>query len=473
MVFVFLISETNPSLLSSAAQPSQEEQLLETEPPSLPTPGLEPSAIDYTLKLEPGKQIRSYQWELAEPGIKGENYIVCAPTGTGKTLVAGLIISEHLQKRKRDGKTRNVIFMVNTKPLAQQQMGEVQKMIPGASVKCCTGDDAVLSTIQLLLKEEDVIVCTAGKFVNELNDSKVRLDEISLIVIDECHHTRKNAPYAKVMECYLEEKQSGKGELPQVVGLTASPGAGDNPRLDLGKTLDHLYSLCALMDATSGIRTVTDNNEELEKHTNQPTFRLEILPCRDCSEAFIAKITEEMASLEIVVDLRCPFSPWSQQYETAIQQKKQPLEMDPNPEHRDAINTLKLLRCYSQMLNIYMDLRYEDAIAVLNQFSDLPTMEQATSREKQLIRNLECLKSELVKLPKVGNPLLIQVAEKLNSHFSRKSGSKGICFVRTKKHAHAMCDWISKLSSETGVEIRPKEFVGHTRETGPGMTQVD
>ena len=473
MVFVSPTSATNPSQLPPKAEPSQEEQLLESEPPTLPTPDVEPSAIDYSLKLKPGERIRGYQSELAEPGFKGENYIICAPTGTGKTHVAGLIISEHLQKRKLDGKTRKVIFMVNTKPLATQQTSEVQKMIPGASVKCCTGDDAVLSTMQMLLKEEDVIVCTAGKFLNELSDSRDCLDEISLIVVDECHHTRGNSPYAKVMGCYLEEKQSGKGELPQVVGLTASPGAGDNPWLDLEKTQHHLYSLCALMDATSGIKTVTENIEELDKYTNKSKFRLQILPHRDCSEAFIVKISEEMASLEAVVDLRCSFPRWSQQYETAIQQKKQPLEMDPSPEHRDTITTLKLLRCYSQTLNIYMDLRYEDAIAVLDQFSDLPTMEQATSHEKQLIQNLECLKSELVKLPKVRNPLLIQVQEKLNKHFSRKLDSKGICFVRTKKHAHAMCDWISKLSSESGVKIRPKEFVGHTRETGPGMTQVD
>ena len=466
-------SATNPSQLPSDAEPSQEVQLCESEPPILPTPDVEPATIDYSLKLKPGERIRGYQAELAEPGIKGENYIICAPTGTGKTLVAGLIISEHLQKRKLDGKMRKVIFMVNTKPLAQQQMGELRKMIPGASVKCSTGDDAGLSMMQMLIKEEDVIVCTAGKLLNELDDSKVRLDEISLLVIDECHHTRKDTPYAKVMGCYLEEKQSGRVELPQVVGLTASPGAGDNPRLDLEKTLDHLYSLCALMDATGGIKTVTKNIEELEKHTNKPISRLEIPSCRDHSEAFITKITKEMASLEAGVDLKCPFQRWSQQYETAIQQKKQPLEIESSPEHRDAINTLNLLRCYSQTLNIYMDLRCEDAIAVLDQFSDLPTMEQATSHERKLIQNLECLKSELAKLPKVPNPLLKQVEEKLNSHFSGRPESKGICFVRTKKHAHAVCDWISKLSSERGLELHPKEFVGHTRETGQGMTQVE
>ena len=57
--------------------------------------------IDYTLKVE---SVRHYQRELAQPGINGENYIICAPTGTGKTLVAGLIISDHLQRRQNSEK---------------------------------------------------------------------------------------------------------------------------------------------------------------------------------------------------------------------------------------------------------------------------------------------------------------------------------------------------------------------------------
>ena len=444
------VSASQPNEPQATAQLSQEQH-----------PG------DTTQQLS----IRNYQWELADPGIKGENYIVCAPTGTGKTLVAGLIIFKHLQKKKCDGNPGKVIFMVTTRPLAQQQQIRLNDMIPHASVECSTGDDG--STIELLLKHEDIIVCTAGKLLNELKEDKVLLEKISLIVIDECHHTVKETPQAKVMEIYLERKQQGKAILPQVVGLTASPGAGDNPSIELEKTLNHLISLCALMDATSGIKTVTENVDELEIHKNKSIFRLQIPNGRDDGEEFIQTVVKHMIYLEHLVSLRYPFPRWSQQYENAIQQMRQPLEMSLNPEDRDSINILKLLRCYTQALNIYMDLRYEDAVFVLDGFSSFPSDDKATPLEKELKQKLEQLKFELMQLPRVSNPLLMHMEEILCSQFANKPNSIGICFVRTKKHASGICDWISKLKS--GIEIRPKVFVGHTRtrESGTGMTQVE
>jgi len=50
--------------------------------------------------------------------------------------------------------------------------------------------------------------------------------EFSLLVFDECHHTHKEAVYNKIMLSYLQRKLSGQQGLPQVLGLTASPGTG-------------------------------------------------------------------------------------------------------------------------------------------------------------------------------------------------------------------------------------------------------
>ena len=464
--------ETNVPCMTMAQslEPHAPTQQLTTLPSECPKT-YSPSGINYTVKVDPSKPIRHYQMELAEPGIHGENYIVCAPTGTGKTLVAGLIISHHLQKRKNLEK--KIIFVVPTRPLAEQQATELQRLIPGAKVESSIGDEGGM-TIKDVLPDSDIVVCTAGKLVNEIKAILVVFSDLGLMVLDECHHTRKSAPYAKIMEMYLKEKQkSGARGIPQVVGLTASPGAGQNPTLEDDKTIDHLISLCALMDATSGIKVVRKNVTELDQCTNKPTFTLKISRRRDPNEVFIRLITDEMKWLEGVVGLKSPFRKWSQEYETCIQQKKLPLEMSLDPKLRNSIRIYDLLRCYSQALNVYMDLRKSDAISVLSGFTGLPADQQANDFEKHLKQSLEKLIHKLMLLPPVRNPLMQQAEGILQEQFTRNQDSKAILFVRTKKHASSICDWISILPEATRRRIQPRMITGHTRDTGYGMTQVE
>ena len=75
---------------------------------------------------------------------------------------------------------------------------------------------------------------------------------ITLLIFDECHNARKSNPYAVIMERYLKVKVGAIGKIPQVIGLTASPGAGDNPSgdnpsgdADAEKSLEHLQ-FCVL-----------------------------------------------------------------------------------------------------------------------------------------------------------------------------------------------------------------------------------
>ena len=435
----------------------------------------------YSLKLKPGQGIRNYQWELAAPGIRNENYIVVAPTGSGKTLVAALVISEHLKKpRSANGASQTsqskVVFMVNTKPLADQQKTELSQFIPGAKVECCVGDN--MGSISEILPHCDIIVCTAGKLLDDLRKGKVSLSEITLMVIDECHHTKKKAPQAKIMEKYLEEREElgETAQLPQIVGLTASPGAGDSNNLELSTTIEHLITLCALMDASSGITLVRDHRQELDQFTNKPSFTLEILRRRNPKEEFISIVEREMESLEQRVEpkFKCSFLRWSQEYETYIQQQKQALEFSTNERFRDQISILKVLRCYSQVLNVYMDLRNVDAISVLEGFTGLPDDDRlATLVERDLKHSIAARITNLKMLPLVENPLLKRVEEKLTEIYFQKRESRGIVFVRTKKHADAICDWISCLPMSPALRLKPRILTGHTREASSGMTQAE
>ena len=56
-----------------------------------------------------GKQLREYQRELAESGLAGNSCIICAPTGSGKTMTAGHICKE---KRKLNRPRFKTLFIV-------------------------------------------------------------------------------------------------------------------------------------------------------------------------------------------------------------------------------------------------------------------------------------------------------------------------------------------------------------------------
>ena len=64
------------------------------------------------------------------------------------------------------------------------------------------GDEGGM-TIKDVLPDSDIIVCMAGKLVNEIRSSSVAFSGLGLMVLDECHHTRKIVPDAKMKEKYL------------------------------------------------------------------------------------------------------------------------------------------------------------------------------------------------------------------------------------------------------------------------------
>ena len=146
----------------------------------------------------------------------------------------------------------------------------------------------------MAITDNEIVVCTAGKLwdeLQEMHDRSLKFTHFSLMVIDECHNARKSAPQANIMTKYLKEKLGENNvNLPQVLGLTASPGAGDKRVPTLDSTYDYLISLCALMDASEGIVSVKTHRDELEKYMKKSTSILKHYPGRDINERLIQEV---------------------------------------------------------------------------------------------------------------------------------------------------------------------------------------
>ena len=412
--------------------------------------------------LFPSESIRAYQRELAEPGLDGKNYIICAPTGSGKTLIAAMIISEHLKKGQEIGEKRKVLFMVKTKQLAHQQKEKLDSYIRGMRSAMFIGDgEYAQQLIAPILPKLDLIICTAGKIRNELQNKSVTIGQFSLIVVDECHHTVGSDQYSEVLEFYLMDKFEERTRLPQVIGLTASPGAGKGGSPTLLKAISHQFDLCAHLDAVCGIKMVTDNKDELSDHSNKPEHYRRVLECYSIDNPFIDLITKEMIKLETRIQLTPPFSRSTQNYRSWAEIEREAAHLRKSPEERDRITTLEYLIQYYLALITCEDFTYEDAIEILRELPQC-SVTQATTAERHLQSNHYSLLSHLTQLVPRSNPLLKEVEGILFNQFTTNPASKAIFFVREIRHTRYVQRWVESCERLSQL-VRVSPIVGSAK----------
>lgn len=89
------------------------------------------------------------------------------------------------------------------------------------------------------------------------------LADLSLVIIDECHHTQKGEVYNHIMMRYLVQKhknlrlvKNGKQmvPLPQILGLTATLGVGSATKL--AKAEEHILRVNTPLSSVSAFPVI-------------------------------------------------------------------------------------------------------------------------------------------------------------------------------------------------------------------------
>ena len=74
------------------------------------------------------------------------------------------------------------------------------------------------------LRNINIVVYTHQVLLDALIHGFVRMNKIALLVFDEAHHCVRDHPANKIIQnFYHTKKQERHGELPDILGLTASP----------------------------------------------------------------------------------------------------------------------------------------------------------------------------------------------------------------------------------------------------------
>uniref|UniRef100_A0A8B9PNC3 RNA helicase n=1 Tax=Apteryx owenii TaxID=8824 RepID=A0A8B9PNC3_APTOW len=402
-------------------------------------------------------ELRDYQWEVITPALGGENSIIWLPTGAGKTRAAVYVCKRHLETRQR-GK---VAVLVNKVHLVDQHAKKEFHVLQDAfRITAISGDNEQKFFFAWVVKQNDIVICTAQILQNALvskeEDMHVELTDFSLLVIDECHHTQKDAIYNKIMLNYLQHKLRGRQNLPQILGLTASPGTGGATSFE--GAVEHILQICANLD-TAKIMSAQEHLHHLQTQVPQPRKQYSLCqeraqdPFGEQLKKIMDQIQQYMGSPGLPQDFG------TQIYEQRIVElEKKAAETFCRKRRVCALH----LRKYNDALLINDTVRMIDAFQCLREFYLLERdMKDPTERflATTFEENRTCL-LELARNQQYENPRLSKLEEILQEQFQSLGTSRGIVFTRTRQSAHSLHSWLKDTASLRGLDIRAAVLTG-------------
>ena len=162
------------------------------------------------------------------------NCLVVIPTGLGKTIIALMLAVHRLAKEP----TSKIIFLAPTKPLVNQHYKSFLDLtvIPEEELKAITGT-ILPEKRREIWKDLRIAFMTPQVLQNDIISNLYSLDDVSLIIFDECHRTIGDYAYCFIAKKYVETSKNS-----QILGLTASPGSTEGKINEIKNNLfiDHI-----------------------------------------------------------------------------------------------------------------------------------------------------------------------------------------------------------------------------------------
>ncbi|XP_042530011.1 probable ATP-dependent RNA helicase DHX58 isoform X2 [Dipodomys spectabilis] len=404
-------------------------------------------------------ELRPYQWEVIMPALEGKNVIIWLPTGAGKTRAAAYVAKRHLETV--DG--AKVVVLVNRVHLVTQHGEEFSRMLGGRwTMTTLSGDMGPRAGFGHVVRSHHLLICTAELLQMALTSSDVEehveLTAFSLIVVDECHHTHKETVYNVILNRYLEHKLQRARPLPQILGLTASPGTGGASKLD--GAIDHILQLCANLD-TWRIMSPEQYYPQLQEHNPKPCKQYDLCqrrsqdPFGDLIKKLMKQVHDRLGMPELGQDFG------TQMYEQqVVELSKDAAEAGLQERRVYALH----LRRYNDALLIHDTVRALDALTMLQDFynRERATKTQILYAEHWLLELFNGHKTMLSSLATQGpkNPKLEMLEQILLEQFGSPDNPRGIIFTQTRQSAHSLLLWLQQQPGLRTVDISAQLLIG-------------
>ncbi len=397
---------------------------------------------------------RKYQQVIYET-CKDKNCLVVLPTGIGKTLIA-LMLTINRQKTCPGTKS---LFLAPTKPLAEQHQAYFQKHLPElfAELILFTGKINAKKRKQLW-QNADIIFSTPQCISNDLKNNLYNLNEVSLLIEDECHRCLKNYAYTYVAEKYKQQSQNQR-----ILGLTASPGTDK-------KTIKQIAQNLGI--ETIGLRTRESEDvkpylQELKFEIIKLNFPSEFKEIQILLKELLDKKTGELKNRKLL------FQPATKKNIIELQKRIMTMIAKGNKH----FNLLAGASACAQAIKLQycLELLETQTLSSLQRyFQDLfQQAEQNKSRAvKQLIKqpqfNQAYIRTTELITKKIENPKLAKLKELIEKEFKTKEKIRIIVFSQYRETVTRICKTLNEIN-----KVNARVFVGQLKKGETGLSQKE
>ena len=169
--------------------------------------------VQHTELVDGSVQARAYQLEAVDEALAGSMLLVL-PTAAGKTAVSWMLIAEILHRNQGW-----VLFIAPTSALVDQHLKDLKKVIKNVEAISITGSN-IPKKREEMWKTSKIIVATPQVVRNDVLNDILSLEECSLLILDEVHHSTGKHAMVQSAEMFNSSSKNGL-----ILGATASPGS--------------------------------------------------------------------------------------------------------------------------------------------------------------------------------------------------------------------------------------------------------
>ncbi len=397
---------------------------------------------------------RKYQQDIYE-NCKGKNCLVVLPTGIGKTLIA-LMLSIYTQKQHPATKT---LFLAPTRPLAEQHLEYFKKHLPElfAELILFTGKINA-ETRKKLWETSDIIFSTPQCISNDLKKNLYNLEDVSLLIEDECHRCLKNYAYTYVARAYHEQAKN-----PKVLGLTASPGTTKEKIKQIATNL----GIEAIEMRTRNSDDVKEYLQELEFQTIRLEFPEEFRIIDNLIKDIYNRKIQELKNRKLL------FGP---PIKTNIL-RLQGTIMSSITSGNKNFNMLMGASVCAQAIKLSHLIELLETQTLYSSVNYIKSMfEQAAQKKSKAVQrivkdpnfNQAYLKINELLARNIEHPKLLELKSLIQDEFKEKNKKKIMIFSQYRDTITKICKTLNEIPN-----VKAKVFVGQAKKLGSGLSQKE